>query len=80
MERTRRGAFARPDYALLYDRVRLAQGKPQRYGSQMHREGNTFQPGPLEDPGHVDSRRRAMGLVPLEDYRCSLEAVYGATP
>jgi hypothetical protein len=78
--RTGRGEFPRSSYALLYDRVRLAQGKPQRYGSQMRREANTFQPEALEDPAHVDARRRAMGLVPLEDYRCSLEAVYGVTP
>lgn len=78
--RMRRGEFSRANYALLYDRVRVAQGKPQRYGTQMQREGNTFQPGALEDPAHVDARRRAMGLMTLEDYRCSLEAVYGSTP
>jgi hypothetical protein len=54
--------------ALLTDRVLLAQGKPQRYGSQFERKGDRFVPKPIEDEAHVDERRRAVGLFPLADY------------
>jgi hypothetical protein len=55
--------------ALLEDRVALAEGRPQTYGSQLRREGD----GPLfvqaiDDPDHVDERRAAVGLPPMVEY------------
>lgn len=52
--------------ALLEDRVRLADGKPQLYGSQLKGAPPRFEP--IEDEAHVDERRRSIGLEPLADY------------
>ena len=61
-------------YALTTDRVLLAQGKKQRYGTQLQISDQGLTPRPLEDPGHVDERRRTMGLISLADYECWLKA------
>jgi hypothetical protein len=52
--------------ALLEDRVRIADGKPQLYGSQL--SGDPWRFEPIEDEAHVDERRRSIGLEPLADY------------
>lgn len=56
--------------ALLEDRVALGEGRKQTYGSQIHTDKATGKPylAPLEDPDHVDERRKAMGLGPLASY------------
>jgi hypothetical protein len=61
-------------YAMLTDRVLLAQGEKQRYGTQLEISNQGLTPRSLEDPEHVDKRRRAMGLIPLADYECWLNA------
>jgi hypothetical protein len=61
-------------YALLTDRVLLAQGKKQRYGTQFEVREQGLAVRPLEDPDHVDERRRAVGLISLADYACTLKA------
>lgn len=56
-------------YALMHDRLELALGRPQRFGSQLFStEGNPTVLAPLEDPEGVDGRRAAMGLEPLAEY------------
>lgn len=52
--------------ALLEDRVRVADGKPQLYGTQLR--GNPLRFETIEDPAHVDERRRSVGLEPLAEY------------
>jgi hypothetical protein len=52
--------------ALLEDRVRVADGKLQLYGTQLGGEPLHFEP--IEDEVHVDERRRSIGLEPLADY------------
>jgi hypothetical protein len=68
-----RGEADGEQLALLTDRVLLAQGKPQRYGSQFERKGERWVPKPIEDEAHVDERRRAVGLWPLADYARQIE-------
>jgi hypothetical protein len=53
--------------AYLTDRVRVNQGLPQVYGTQMARDakGRAI-PEELEDAKHVDDRRAAVGLRPLK--------------
>jgi hypothetical protein len=50
--------------------VLLAEGRPQRYGTQLRHElgGGEPQPASVEDPDHVDERRARMGLEPLAAY------------
>ena len=62
------------NYALLTDRVLLAQGKPQRYGTQFEIQEGALTVRALDDPSHVDQRRRELGLIPLKDYTCILKA------
>lgn len=54
--------------AYLTDRVRLANGEPQIYGTQVHLDAGSWQPRNLADPDHVDDRRLAVGLEPLTEY------------
>lgn len=56
------------ELAYLTDRVMVAEGKPQRYGTQFRNMGGTLKPLPIDDPEHVDDRRRAKGLSPLSEY------------
>jgi hypothetical protein len=68
-EAVREGNASAADLALLEDRVALAEGKKQIYGTQIGIDkdgGNCLMP--LEDPDHVDERRRKAGLGPLADY------------
>jgi hypothetical protein len=52
--------------ALLEDRVRVADGKPQLYGTQLRDDPLRF--APIEDEANVDARRRGIGLGPLAGY------------
>lgn len=74
MPRLKSGDIAKSDVALLTDRVLVAQGKSQRYGSQFVQDSHgQFVPKPIEDTGHLDLHRAQMDLMPLVDYRCLLQ-------
>jgi hypothetical protein len=62
--------------AYLTDRVLLAEGKPQRYGTQFDFVAGKLQPKPIEDEDHVDQRRAEVGLQPLAEYAKSMAATY----
>jgi hypothetical protein len=56
---------------LLAGRVRVAEGRPQVYGTQvggLDEDGNPVRRTPIEDPDNVDARRAAAGLGTLEEY------------
>ena len=69
-EAVKKGNAPASSLALLEDRVALRQGKKQIYGSQIGTDKATgeYYVLPLEDPDHVNERRTAVGLQPLEDY------------
>jgi len=53
-------------YACLVDRVRMAEGRPQVFGSQFVSAGDdAVAPWPIENPVGLDERRRVFGLEPL---------------
>jgi uncharacterized protein DUF6624 len=54
--------------AFLEDRIRVFEGKPQRYATQFE-IGDDGRPVPcaIEEPDKVDERRRAVGLEPLAE-------------
>lgn len=58
------------DLALLEDRVALAQGKKQIYGSQIEFDEKTgeYFVSPIENPEEVDQRRREVGLGSITEY------------
>ncbi len=52
--------------AMLEDRIRRSEGRPQIYGTQFEWDDDgQMSPCPVEDPDHVDERRRAVGMMPL---------------
>jgi hypothetical protein len=58
--------------AMLEDRLRIAAGRKQLYGTQLVRSpGGKLEPAPLEDPKHVDLRRDAAGLPPIAESLCA---------
>lgn len=52
-------------FALIDDRIRVHEGKPQRFGSQLRAGANGLEPYPLENEGRVNSMRMQAGLPPL---------------
>jgi uncharacterized protein DUF6624 len=54
--------------AYLVDRIRLAEGRPQRYGTQLRMGGQGLEPAPIEEPARVDDRRHGVGLEPIAEY------------
>jgi hypothetical protein len=63
--------------AYLTDRVLLAEGKKQLYGTQFTQVDGRWKPRPLEDEANVDKRRAEAGLSTLAEYAKQLEKVYG---
>jgi hypothetical protein len=66
------------NFAYLTDRVLLAEGKKQIYGSQFTFAEGKWQPRPLEDEANVDKRRTEAGLPPLAEYAKLIEQQYGS--
>ena len=52
--------------AMLDDRIRMFEGRPQIYGTQLEPDSEgRLRPYLIEDPEHVEERRRSVGLEPL---------------
>ncbi|MGH2445533.1 MAG: DUF6624 domain-containing protein [Candidatus Limnocylindria bacterium] len=74
------------DLAYLIDRVRVADGEPQVYGTQvmMDESGELISRTPIEDEANVDARRAEVGLGTLEEYyeefRNTVEAEPSTSP
>ncbi|MFB9427820.1 DUF6624 domain-containing protein [Streptoalloteichus tenebrarius] len=60
-----RGAADPVDLAYLDDRVRTGEGRPQRYGTQWRVRGGERRLEPVDDPEHLNDRRRTLGLSPI---------------
>jgi hypothetical protein len=74
-----RGEVSQQDIAYLTDRVLLAEGKKQIYGTQFTRETGELKPRPIEDQSNVDKRRAEVGLLPLAEYAAEMAKAYGGT-
>ncbi len=77
MAKVPRDEISRRDVALLTDRVLLAEGKKQVYGTQFTMENGKCKPRPLEDEANVDKRRKEVGLPSLAEYFQEAESFYG---
>ncbi len=62
------GEASAADLAYLTDRVLLANGEPQFFGTQLTARDGQLVPCRLRDPGAVDARRAAAGLDTLDAY------------
>jgi len=61
--------------AMLEDRVRMYEGKPQIYGTQFQpSKSGELNPYPIENPESVNDRRLAVGLNTLEERTAELRA------
>ena len=59
--------------AMLEDRIRFFEGRPQRYGTQFDWDAEgSLSPGAVEDAQRLAERRLAVGLPPMEE---QIEAV-----
>jgi hypothetical protein len=76
MESASDSEVSRVDLAFLTDRVLLASGKPQRYGTQFKQVGRRVVPEPMEDVKKVEARRHKIGLPPLAQYARELQEIY----
>jgi hypothetical protein len=81
MEAMPDGEVEESDAAYLTDRVLVAEGKPQRYGTQFEcRKGELVPRTPINDEDTVDERRADVGMQPLDEYKASFKDVYGDCP
>ena len=65
----RSGDASARDLAYLTDRVRVAEGRPQVYGTQLEYDSRgCAAPRPSEEPAQVDARRASVGLEPVAQY------------
>ena len=71
------GEIKETNYAYLFDRVALAEGRPQRYGTQAQMWPTGFFISPVEDPRTIDKIRKAAGMPSLEEYLKILVEAYG---
>lgn len=70
------GGTSSSNFAYLYDRVAVNDHRLQRFGTQGYCTGpGVWAPRPIEDPAHVDERRKAVGLPPLADYIASFKGI-----
>lgn len=69
-EAAAKGEAAKSQLALMEDRVRMNNGLPQVYGSQlrMNTETGQYELYTIEDEANVDKRRAEMDMEPLRDY------------
>lgn len=78
MKKVPEGEVSGTDLAYLTDRVLLAEGKKQLYGTQFTLVDGQWTPRPLEDETQVDKRRAEVGLPPLSEYIKQLKKMYGS--
>ncbi len=67
------------DYAYLTDCVAINAGQPEEYGTQVEYPGpglGQATPKSLRDPAHVNQRRAAIGMEPLEEYLARMTSMH----
>jgi hypothetical protein len=78
MEAMEPGEVDPRDVAYLKDRVLVAAGDEQIYGTQWECRGGEAVPRtPIVDPDDVDQRRAEVGMDPLDEYIESFRETYG---
>ncbi len=67
-------------YAYLFDRIRINQDLPQRFGTQIEIFDGRCSLGEIEDVDMIDNRRKRHGLEPLSVYLSSFPACLNEDP
>jgi hypothetical protein len=73
-ERYKSGEFNADSLAKLTDRVLLAKGKSQRYGTQFDWYSGRFDPKGTIKIDEINSHRAELGLMSLSDYACFMNS------
>lgn len=73
--RENHGQVEMQDVAMLQDRLDVANGRPQQYGTQMANVGGKLVSHEPVNREGIDARREAVGLMPLADYTCMMNAL-----
>ena len=68
------------DFGRLTDRVLIAEGKKQIYGTFHHIVDGKLLPFPIEDEANVEKRRVNLGFPPLSEELKGLQKTYGVDP
>lgn len=68
---------ARSDIAYLEDRVLVAKGQPQLYGTQFFDDGRGLQSRPIINRRNLAKRRKSMGLTSFASYVKEHNKLYG---
>lgn len=69
-QRQAAGELPADDLARLTDRVLVAAGKPQRFGTQFDWYSGRFKPKGVVNMTEIEANRRQLGLMSLKDYAC----------
>jgi len=72
VQRHKAGELPADDVAKLTDRVLLAAGKPQRFGTQFDWYSGQFKPKGASNIADIEANRQALGLMALADYACMM--------
>lgn len=71
------GEASASNFAYLVDRVRVHEGRPQVYGTQLQTTNGELTAGEIEDEAQVDERRAHVGLGPLREYVAMVKRLHG---
>jgi hypothetical protein len=75
-EAIKKGEVSGQELAYLTDRVRVAKGEKQLYGTQFHTVKGELVPQPIEDEANVDKRRKEIGLMSMAEYGKLIREMY----
>lgn len=75
----KKGVIGNQEYAILTDKIAVAEGKPQTYGSQGKCENGAWQVVGQHDREAIIAARAEIGLDPLDDYLKQGATLYGCT-
>lgn len=64
--------------AMLTDRILVAKGERQIYGTQSRIVNGVVKIAAVEDPDNLDQRRAQLGMVPIAEYEAMLATMYHA--
>ena len=59
------GDVPRWQFAIIDDRIRVYEGRPQRFGTQLRNGPQGLEPHALENDSRINSMRKQVGLPPL---------------
>ena len=76
MQLVQEDRIAGMDVALIMDKILVAEGKPQRFGTQFAQKDSKAIILPVEDPEHLEQRRAKFLLPPMSEYKKMLESMY----